>query len=404
MGRKPVTSTTYAGTAWRKGKGGRTERYHYNGKNQLVRRVAGGDAWDYTYDLQGNLVREAGPEGERQYLYDIENRQIRVLSGGKEIQEDRYDGEGMRAGLTVNGKKSTFLYGNGDLYAEFDETGADVSRYIWGYGLAGLGYQEKFYGVHRDEQLSTGWITGGAGSLENAYEYDAFGVLLGNYGKVPGRLLYGGQQYDAEMEQYYLRARYYNPMIGRFMQEDTYRGDGLNLYAYCANNPVMYYDPSGRNSDCNHARGAKENTQQENVVVEDGTGNNIQWSGDKGIYSVAYEVELPSNMYPGSSDERHFQEANKQLYNAFQADPEFAQLMESIYPGIVEGVKPGKRGAFSRKAPTKDVTWHHEATRSDILQLIPIEQHRAKGKIQSILHPQGRGGMENWGGGRKRKK
>ncbi len=120
--------------------------------------------------------------------------------------------------------------------------------------------------------------------------------------------------------------------------------------------------------------------------------------------SVVYEVELPSNMYPGSSDERHFQEANKQLYNAFQADPEFAQLMESIYPGIVEGVKPGKRGAFSRKAPTKDVTWHHEATRSDILQLIPIEQHRAKGKIQSILHPQGRGGMENWGGGRKRKK
>ena len=85
MGRKPVTSTTYAGTAWRKGKGGRTERYHYNGKNQLVRRVAGGDAWDYTYDLQGNLVREAGPEGERQYLYDTENRQIRVLSGGKEI-------------------------------------------------------------------------------------------------------------------------------------------------------------------------------------------------------------------------------------------------------------------------------------------------------------------------------
>lgn len=34
-------------------------------------------------------------------------------------------------------------------------------------------------------------------------------------------------------------------MIGRFMQADVYQGDGLNLYAYCANNPVMYYDPSG---------------------------------------------------------------------------------------------------------------------------------------------------------------
>jgi len=33
--------------------------------------------------------------------------------------------------------------------------------------------------------------------------------------------------------------------VGRFMQEDTYRGDGLNLYAYCANNPVTYFDPSG---------------------------------------------------------------------------------------------------------------------------------------------------------------
>ena len=254
------------GNRLEKRKGGRTERYRYNGENQLVRRVAGGDAWDYTYDLQGNLVREAGPEGERQYLYDTENRQIRVLSGGKEIQEERYDGEGMRVGLSVNGKKSTFLYGNGDLYAEFDETGADVSRYIWGYGLAGLGYQEKFYGVHRDEQLSTGWITGGAGSLENAYEYDAFGVLLGSYGKVPGRLLYGGPQYDTEVEQYYLRARYYNPVIGRFMQADTYRGDGLNLYAYCANNPVMYYDPSGRNAACNHATDAEENVQQENVT------------------------------------------------------------------------------------------------------------------------------------------
>lgn len=51
--------------------------------------------------------------------------------------------------------------------------------------------------------------------------------------------------FDVATGQYYLRARFYHPEIGRFMQEDVYRGDGLNLYAYCANNPVMYYDPSG---------------------------------------------------------------------------------------------------------------------------------------------------------------
>lgn len=59
------------------------------------------------------------------------------------------------------------------------------------------------------------------------------------------RIRYTGQQYDELTGQYYLRARYYNPVLGRFMQEDAYQGDGLNLYAYCHNNPVTYYDPSG---------------------------------------------------------------------------------------------------------------------------------------------------------------
>ena len=255
------------GNRLEKRKGEKTERYQYNRKNQLVRRAAGGEAWDYTYDLQGNLLREAGPKVERQYLYDTENRQIRVLSGGKEIQENRYDGEGMRAGLTVNGRESTFLYEAGNLYAESDEAGAEISRYIRGNGLAGLEYRGKLYGVHRDEQLSTGWVAGEAGVPESAYEYDAFGMLLGGHGNIPNRLLYGGQQYDAETEQYYLRARYYNPVIGRFMQEDTYRGDGLNLYAYCANNPVMYYDPSGKD-DCKINPDAEENVQQENATEQ----------------------------------------------------------------------------------------------------------------------------------------
>ena len=60
-----------------------------------------------------------------------------------------------------------------------------------------------------------------------------------------GMAQHTGQQFDEVTQQYYLRARFYNPVIGRFTQEDEYRGDGLNLYAYCGNNPVRYYDPSG---------------------------------------------------------------------------------------------------------------------------------------------------------------
>ena len=63
-------------------------------------------------------------------------------------------------------------------------------------------------------------------------------------------------------------------MIGRFMQEDTYRGDGLNLYAYCANNPVMYYDPSGHDgmaySDDPSAGSGQSRVEQVDAEVDNG--------------------------------------------------------------------------------------------------------------------------------------
>ena len=107
-----------------------------------------------------------------------------------------------------------------------------------------------YHTYHQDEQGSTAYITGNNGVVENCYAYDAFGNVLESRENIENRILYTGQQYDQETGQYYLRARFYNPVIGRFTQEDTYRGDGLNLYAYCANNPVVYYDPSGHAKKC----------------------------------------------------------------------------------------------------------------------------------------------------------
>lgn len=84
-----------------------------------------------------------------------------------------------------------------------------------------------------------------AGSVVNRYQYDAFGNTVEAVEKVQNRFRYAGEQYDQVTGQYYLRARFYNPVVGRFTQEDTYRGDGLNLYAYVSNNPIKYADPSG---------------------------------------------------------------------------------------------------------------------------------------------------------------
>ena len=103
----------------------------------------------------------------------------------------------------------------------------------------------ELYYYHQDEQLSTALLTDAAGRVRNYYRYDAFGGMLAGEEGISNRIRYTGQQYDEISEQYYLRARYYNPVVGRFLQEDVYEGDGLNLYAYCGNNPVRYYDPSG---------------------------------------------------------------------------------------------------------------------------------------------------------------
>ena len=113
----------------------------------------------------------------------------------------------------------------------------------------------QFYACHQDEQGSTIYITGRDEAVENCYVYDAFGNSLEKKEGIQNRIQYTGQQYDQETGQYYLRARYYNPAVGRFTQEDTYRGDGLNLYAYCKNNPVVYYDPSGHDQAVNPSNG-----------------------------------------------------------------------------------------------------------------------------------------------------
>lgn len=127
--------------------------------------------------------------------------------------------------------------------------------------------------------------------MENVYEYDAFGNLLRSQGNVPNCLLYGGQQYEPEVGQYYLRARYYNPVVGRFTQEDPYRGDGLNLYAYCANNPVTYYDPSGY--ACSFNAQAEENAVRENATLQadeqGGTQGNIE--GEVGLIAFFKKVK-----------------------------------------------------------------------------------------------------------------
>ena len=148
--------------------------------------------------------------------------------------------------MRENGKLLRFVYQNGELLYEEGGDKETASCHL-GAGIEAVRRGQRTYYYHPDEQLSTALITDETGTIKNQYRYDAFGAGLEVSEELPNRIRYTGQQYDEVTEQYYLRARYYNPILGRFLQEDVYQGDGLNLYAYCRNNPVVYYDPSGYN-------------------------------------------------------------------------------------------------------------------------------------------------------------
>jgi len=89
------------------------------------------------------------------------------------------------------------------------------------------------------------------GNVLTSYAYNAFGEQVsavatkGEQKSTANRFLYAGEQYDETSGFYYLRARHYDGKNGRFTQEDTYLGDGRNLYAYVHSNPLKYVDPTG---------------------------------------------------------------------------------------------------------------------------------------------------------------
>ena len=160
------------------------------------------------------------------------------------MQINRYDTEGLRHEMEEDGKLVQFIFRGDEIVTE--ETENKVIRFIRGYDLIASDAESArtYYHYASDEMSSITHVVEETNVL-NHYEYDAWGNTTVCEETVENRFRFNGQQLDPITQQYYLRARFYNPVIARFTQEDTYRGDGLNLYAYCANNPVYYEDPSG---------------------------------------------------------------------------------------------------------------------------------------------------------------
>ncbi|MGJ8661936.1 MAG: RHS repeat-associated core domain-containing protein, partial [Bacteroidota bacterium] len=198
----------------------------YDFRNKLIRRsFVGGKTILLSYDADGNRVSKqvldtasaTFSEREHHYLVDTNNH-----TGYAQVVEER-DGSGFLTRVNH--------YGH-DLVAT-DYITEGYQRY---YQYDGLG--------------SVRALSDGSGDITDTYTYDAFGLELSTTGTTANQYRYTGEQWDADLGMYFLRARYNNVQTGRFHSMDTYEGRNgepmtLHKYLYAHANPVSYVDPSG---------------------------------------------------------------------------------------------------------------------------------------------------------------
>lgn len=250
-------------------KDGNLTTYTYNSLDQLLEaKTTDGkkvkEAVTYDYDPNGNLTeeRENIENTKKSYEYDEDNRlsAVQFEKNGNVVltQENLYNGEGKRVVKTENGKQVTYYYQGDTVLATNDQNGNRKSFHILGTAgnvIASGRYAGNYAGQYsiynKDGRGSTSSIVKADGTGIQTYQYTDFGETS-VYGDTSfeNEICYTGGVYDESTELYYLNARYYNSNDGRFLTQDTYRGEQdscetWNLYTYCADNPIKYTDPSG---------------------------------------------------------------------------------------------------------------------------------------------------------------
>jgi RHS repeat-associated protein len=214
-----------------------TVTYTYDAADQLL---ASGPI-TFAWDLNGNLIARSGVS----YTWDDLNRLAAVVSK-TDVVTFTYNGDGARVARSVNGAATTTIQDVGLPlpYVLEEANGSGTTRYV--YGLDMLAHETPAgapFHYHHDALGSTRHLSNQSGQAVAGYAYDAFGAVRWTRGSAGTDFTFAGEQADPATGLYFLRARYYDPALGRFISGDPCPGDvaqpwTLNRYVYCANNPV----------------------------------------------------------------------------------------------------------------------------------------------------------------------
>jgi RHS repeat-associated protein len=228
-----------------------------------------------TYDLQGNpTIITNFIYGETSYDHATFTWFGRQLMGIKVYNSSSslivsisytYNDQGYRTSKTINGVTTTYTLQDDKVIYETDGSYGILYSYDYDGSLIGFNYDTVindsieglnfFYVTNQSGDITHILNSSGVSVIE--YIYDAYGNILNvliatGYTLVAARNPYTfkGYRYESEINMYYLNSRYYNPEIGRFLNADGLLGEvgnvqSTNMYAYCANNPVMHIDPTG---------------------------------------------------------------------------------------------------------------------------------------------------------------
>ncbi len=251
-------------------------QYSFDSKNKMESAVNYlGDETSFQYDGLGRRVELKVERNEFNQKISFGDLKIKIDNKGEANGNDKYSicqkWFGNYLGFDLNKDKSVLTKQSfvmditspyNDILTTHNDDGTS-QRYTYGHDIISSEHYssqgkksvvEKLYYL-QDELGSTIGLVDNKGKYVERYSYDEFGRPIksdSSQGIKNANNPFGftGYQYDESTGLYFAQARYYMPEVGRFVSRDAYAGNiteslSLNLYTYCLNNSLTYYDPSG---------------------------------------------------------------------------------------------------------------------------------------------------------------